>query len=878
MPLKLAFSTLGCPEWDWTDIYPMARDLGYSGIEIRGLGAEITASRARPFLPGEIDRTLRTLKELNLSISCFSSNCVLSARDGEKTAPAEIGEYIDLAAKMETPFIRVLADAQPAPSGALDDGVVERILKRLASDAERRGVALLVETNGAYADTRRLARLLDKVGSPSVAALWDVHHPYRFFGESPRTTWDNLGERIRYVHVKDSVIDSSRKIQYRMPGGGDLPLVEALSLLVDSGYDGFVSLEWVKRWASEIEDAAVVFPRFVSFIRQWEASRSSKAAGAAKRDDESRAEAREAVGDKRVPGAVGTGPDDRVTYVDKRDGKRVFERDVLVDMTFGKLLEKVAAEFPDGTAFAYTTRDYTRTWREFLEDVDRAARMFLAMGVRKGDHVAIWATNDPHWFLTFWATVRIGAVLVTVNTSYKIHEAEYLLNQSDTQTLVLIDGYKDSNYLAILNEICPELAKSEPGKLDAARLPVLKNVITVDSRQPGCFYWNDALSLADSVPEDAVRKMQDSLDPHEVCNMQYTSGTTGFPKGVMLTHYNVVNNGKCIGDCMDLTTADRFLIQVPMFHCFGMVLSMTASVTHGATMVPVEYFSPRVVLPAITRRKITAMNGVPTMFIALLEHADFGKTDFSHLRTGIMAGSPCPVPVMEAVVDKMGMKDITIVFGQTESSPGCTQSRVGDPVEVRVATVGRPLPGVECRIVDPATNRECPDNVPGEFLARGYNIMKGYYKLPEATKAAIDADGWLHTGDLALRTPEGNFKITGRIKDMIIRGGENVYPKEIEDFLYTHPAVRDVQVIGVPDEKMGEEIMACVILKEGARASADDLKEFVRSHMAKQKTPKYIDFVAEFPMNAAGKILKYKMRQDAIEKLGLQKAASIETA
>jgi fatty-acyl-CoA synthase len=411
-------------------------------------------------------------------------------------------------------------------------------------------------------------------------------------------------------------------------------------------------------------------------------------------------------------------------------------------------------------------------------------------------------------------------------------------------------------------------------------MPNLKNVIYIGNRveTPGMFSFDQIISLGKNISDEQLAEREKIVHFHDVANMQYTSGTTGFPKGVMLTHYNVVNNGKCIGDCMDLTTADRFLIQVPMFHCFGMVLSMTSSVTHGTTMVPVEYFSPRVVLPAITKRKITAMNGVPTMFIALLEHPDFGKTDFSHMRTGIMAGSPCPVPVMEAVLDKMGMRDITIVFGQTESSPGCTQSRVGDPVEVRVATVGRPLPGVECRIVDPATNEECPDNAPGEFLARGYNIMRGYYKLPEATKAAIDAEGWLHTGDLALRTPEGNFKITGRIKDMIIRGGENVYPKEIEDFLYTHPAVRDVQVVGVPDEKMGEEIMACVILKEGSKATADELKEFVRSHMAKQKTPKYVDFVTEFPMNAAGKILKYKMRQDAIEKLGLQKAASIETA
>jgi fatty-acyl-CoA synthase len=340
--------------------------------------------------------------------------------------------------------------------------------------------------------------------------------------------------------------------------------------------------------------------------------------------------------------------------------------------------------------------------------------------------------------------------------------------------------------------------------------------------------------------------------------MQYTSGTTGFPKGVMLTHYNVINNGKNIGDCMDLTTADRFLIQVPMFHCFGMVLSMTSSITHGSTMVPVEVFSPTKCLDAINVRKITAMNGVPTMFIALLEHEKFASTDFSYMRTGIMAGSPCPIPVMEAVVDKMNMSDITIVFGQTESSPGCTQSRVGDPLEVRVGTVGRPLPGVECRIVDPATNEVLPDNIPGEF--------------------AIDEGGWLHTGDLALRTPEGNYKITGRIKDMIIRGGENIYPKEIEEFLYTHPQVRDVQVIGVPDKIYGEEIMACVIRKEGSAVTAEELKDFVCTHMAKHKTPKYISFVSEFPMNAAGKILKFKMREDAVQMLNLQADAAIETA
>jgi len=871
MAMKLAFSTLGCPEWTWTEIYTMAYDLGFSGIEIRGLGEEIMAARAKPFLPGEIDRTAEMLGRLKLSISCFSSNCVLASPEGAQTADAEINEYIALAAKVGAPYVRVLADANPAPEGEVDDTSVAALLKKLAVGAGKMNVTLLVETNGAYADTKRLRKLLDTVASPYVAALWDVHHPYRYFHESPENTWDNLGDLIRYVHLKDSVMDAAGKAKYRMPGSGDLPLLPIFELLKENSFDGFVTLEWVKRWSNELEDAAVVFPQFVTYIRMWETASTCPVLTVPAREMQVPLETQKEKEDTASSSPVSL-------FVSPEDGKRVFEKDTMIDLTFGQLLQKTADTFPDQCAFAYTTCDYTRTYSQFLKEVDMTARMFLAMGVKKGDHVAIWATNYPQWFLTFWGAVRIGAVLVTVNSSYKIHEAEYLLHQSDTQTLVMIDGYKDSDYVQIIHEVCPELAGSERGKLCSARLPVLKNVITIDSRQPGCFFWDDAMSLSSLIQENTIRDMQDTLDKDEVVNMQYTSGTTGFPKGVMLTHYNVVNNGKCIGDCMDLSTADRFLIQVPMFHCFGMVLSMTASITHGSTMVPVEVFSPAKCLSAINQRKITAMNGVPTMFIALLEHADFNKTDFTYMRTGIMAGSPCPIPVMEAVVNKMNMNDITIVFGQTESSPGCTQSRVGDPLEVRVGTVGRPLPGVECRIVDPATNEVLPDNVPGEFVARGYNIMKGYYKMPEATHAAIDEDGWLHTGDLALHTPEGNFKITGRIKDMIIRGGENIYPKEIEEFLYTHPQVRDVQVIGVPDKTYGEEIMACVIKKEGATVTEEDLKEFVRTHMAKHKTPKYISFVDEFPMNAAGKILKFKMREEAVQMLNLQADAAIETA
>jgi len=553
-------------------------------------------------------------------------------------------------------------------------------------------------------------------------------------------------------------------------------------------------------------------------------------------------------------------------------GNYVWKKNMLIDETFPDVLDRICEEFPEQYAFRYTELDYIRTYPQFRDDVDRFARSLIAMGVKRGDHVAIWATNVPQWYITFWATTKIGAVLVTVNTAYKIHEAEYLLKQSDTHTLVMINGYKDSDYVEIMRSLCPELKTSAPGELKSEKLPFLKNIITVGTELEGAFTWEQADKLADSVPASEVEKMRKQVKHDDVCNMQYTSGTTGFPKGVMLTHYNVVNNGKAIGDCMDLSTADRMMIQVPMFHCFGMVLAMTACMTHGSSMSPITAFSPRKSLACINQEKITAFHGVPTMFIALLGHRDFEKTDFSYMRTGIMAGSPCPIKVMEEVVEKMHMSEICITYGQTEASPGCTMSKTDDSLELRVNTVGRAMFGVECRIVDPETNEELPDNTDGEFVARGYNIMKGYYKMPEATAAAIDADGWLHTGDLARRTPDGYYKITGRIKDMIIRGGENIYPKEIEDFIYTHPKVKDVQVIGVPDKAYGEEIMACVVLRKGEEADADEIKSYVRANMAKHKVPKYVDFVDSFPMNAAGKILKYKMREDAVEKLKLQEA------
>ena len=492
------------------------------------------------------------------------------------------------------------------------------------------------------------------------------------------------------------------------------------------------------------------------------------------------------------------------------------------------------------------------------------------MGVRPGYKVSIWATNVPEWFITFWATTKIGAVLVTVNTAYKIHEAEYLLRQSDTHTLVMIESALDSNYREIINELCPEIAENEPGKpLHAKRLPFLRNVITAGFRMPGCLTFEEAMERSDLVQLQEVQSMAAKVRPTDVCNMQYTSGTTGFPKGVMLTHYNVVNNGKCIGDRMGLSTADRMMIQVPMFHCFGMVLSMTASMTHGTTMSPLPYFSAKSSLACVHQERITCFNGVPTMFIAMFNHPDYRKTDFSHMRTGIMAGSGCPPELMKRAADpnEMHMTGIVSVYGQTESSPGSTMSAWEDPLWLRTETVGYAFPHVQCKVIDPETGLEVPDGVNGEFCSRGYNTMKGYYKMSRATKETVDAEGWLHSGDLAMRDADGNYKITGRLKDMIIRGGENIYPKEIEEFIYTHDAVSDVQVVGVPDERYGEEAAACIILKEGKTATEAELRQYMVEHIARHKVPRYIVFTDHFPMNAAGKIQKYKMREELTEQL-----------
>lgn len=840
--MKISFSTLACPDFEWSDIYSMAKDFDFDGIEIRGLGADIFSVKANPFKEAQLPKTVAKLKQLGLEIPCLSSGACLKFADKSEENENEIKAYAELANKLGASYIRVLADLEPHPAGEVDDAAVVAELKKLVPVAEEYNVTLLVETNGVYSDTKRLKALLDSVDSRKVAALWDTHHPYRFMGEKPDETIANLGEYIKYVHIKDSV-SRDGVIEYKLMGQGDMPVKEMLGALGSIGYNGYVSLEWVKRWSNNLCDAGVVVPHYAAYMKPYKVHHKHP-----------------------------------LQDNNQGTGKYVWPKERLLDYTFPDILDRMCEEFPNQYAFRYTELDYTRTYPEFRGDVDNFARALMSVGVRKGDHVAIWATNVPAWYITFWATTKIGAVLVTVNSAYKIHEAEYLLKQSDTHTLVMIEGFKDSDYAGIIRELCPELETSEKGQLHSERLPVLKNVVTVGFEMKGCYTWEEMEKKAEEVPYSEVEKVRRTIDKHDVCNMQYTSGTTGFPKGVMLTHYNVVNNGKAIGDCMDLSTADRMMIQVPMFHCFGMVLAMTASMTHGTTMSPIPAFSPKKSLNCINKEKITCFHGVPTMFIAMLGHEDFEKTDFSHMRTGIMAGSPCPIKTMQDVIEKMHMSEICITYGQTEASPATTMSKTTDSIETRVNTVGGPIFGVECRIVDPETNEELPDNVDGEFVARGYNIMKGYYKMPEATAAAIDADGWLHTGDLLRRLPDGNYKVTGRIKDMIIRGGENIYPKEIEDFLYTHPKVKDVQVIGVPDKDYGEEIMACIILQDGETATEEEIKKFVLDHMAKHKVPRYVDFVDEFPMNAAGKILKYKMREAAVEKFGLQNAKKIVTA
>ncbi len=818
--MKFTFSTKNIRCATFLDVCKYAYDYGFSGFEIYDAEKERMNHPDSILRSGKVSDSKRKLLNRALEVSSLIYPYALDSDEADGEA---VKRYVDMALSAGIPSVIVHIEKET------DFRLLEKRLSPAIERAEGSDVQILLSTSDYLSHTENVIDIIKFFSSAALGAAWDVRETYFCARESAEDTITNLGAYIKYVRLGDRKGETNVLI-----GEGDLPVGEVIDALSSLNYDGFISVAW----NDEIDDADIVLTHFSNYIENLGGIKNSR---------------------------------ENVFYNRAKTGTYVWEKYEVIDKTFSQVLDTMAERYPDQYAFKYTTLDYTRTYSEFRRDVDEAAAALISLGVKAGDHVAIWATNVPQWFITFWATTKIGAVLVTVNTAYKIHEIEYLLRQSDTHTLVMIEDCKDTNYREIIEELCPELATLQPGKpLYAKNLPFLRNVVTVGFEMAGCLTWEDMLARAADVPKEEVRRRASLVEPDDVCNMQYTSGTTGFPKGVMLTHRNIVNNGKTIGDRMDLSTADRMMIQVPMFHCFGMVLSMTSTMTHGGTLFPMPYFSPASSLACVNDERITCFNGVPTMFIAMFNHPDFQKTDFSHIRTGIMAGANCPADLMRRAADEMNMKEIISVYGQTEASPGCTMGEVNEDIDHRVETVGSAFPGVECKIIDPETGEELPDGESGEFVARGFNIMKGYYKMPRATAQTIDADGWLHSGDICCRTPDGYYKVTGRLKDMIIRGGENLYPREIEEFYLTNPKVRDVQVVGVPDKRYGEECCAWIILHDGEEADENEMREFGNAHIARHKVPRYFMFVKSFPMNAAGKILKYKMREEAAKLLGLE--------
>jgi fatty-acyl-CoA synthase len=555
------------------------------------------------------------------------------------------------------------------------------------------------------------------------------------------------------------------------------------------------------------------------------------------------------------------------------------ERPWVDGVTIPRALAQTADRYPDHDALVFPHLGYRRTYAAFRAEVRRLARALLASGVGRGEHVGVWATNWPQWVLTQFAAAEVGAVLVTINPAYRAGELAYVLRQADITTLFLTHRFKSSDYFALLGEVCPELPACVPGELRSSACPLLRRVVSLHAeRPPGVWGWDEFLDRAGEVAEEEFDRRRAGLAPDDVINIQFTSGTTGFPKGAMLTHRNLLLNAYHIGRRMDFTDRDRLCIPVPFYHCFGCVMGTLLCALYGAAMVvPAESFDPLATLHAIEAERCTALYGVPTMFIAELNHPRFPDFDLRSLRTGIMAGSPCPVEVMRAVVEKMGARGMTIAYGLTEASPIITQTHTTDPLEHRIGTVGTTLPGVEVKIAGPG-GEPLADGQPGELWVKSHGVMKGYYQKPAETAQALTPDGWLRTGDVARHTPDGYYKITGRCKDLIIRGGENIYPREVEEYLHTHPAVADVQVVGLPDELLGEEVSAWVRLKAGAAATEEEIRAFCRGRVAHYKIPHYVAFVNEYPTTVTGKIQKFKLREMGIGKYGLQKAAAVETA
>ena len=538
----------------------------------------------------------------------------------------------------------------------------------------------------------------------------------------------------------------------------------------------------------------------------------------------------------------------------------------MLEITLSALLREKTANTPDKEFIVYADRDLRFTYSEFDKRVDDLAKGLISIGIKKNDNIGIWATNVPDWLTFMFAAARIGAVLVTINTNYKLHELEYLVKQADLTTLCLSDGFKDSDYVSMINKLVPELKGFARGHLISEKFPCLKNLIFIGpEKHRGMFSLQELLLAGQHYDDAELLEMEQNTGWHETVNMQYTSGTTGFPKGVMLSHYNIVNNGYYIGECQKFTEDEKLCLPVPLFHCFGIVLGVMALLTHGGSLIMLESFDPLLVLASVQKENCTALYGVPTMFIAELNHPMFDMFDLSSLRTGIMAGSPCPMDVMKQVVDKMHMADVTIAYGLTEASPVMTQTKTDDPLIKKVSTVGRELENIEVKVINPETGEECAAGEQGELCCRGYNVMKGYYRNPEATAEIIDRDGWLHSGDLGEKDADGFFKVTGRIKDMIIRGGENIYPREIEEFLYEMEEIEDVQVAGIADEKYGEVAGAFIILKKNSSLTEEDVIDFCRGKISRFKIPQYVFFVDSYPMTGSGKIQKYKLRELGLE-------------
>ena len=544
----------------------------------------------------------------------------------------------------------------------------------------------------------------------------------------------------------------------------------------------------------------------------------------------------------------------------------------LLGLTIGDMFDQTVEKFPDNEALVSRHQNIRLTYRQLQQQVNQCAKGLMKLGLLKGQRIGIWSPNNAEWCITQFATSKLGTILVNINPSYRLNELEYALRQSGCTALIIAPQFKTSNYTQMVYDLCPELNSAQPGQLQAAKLPDLRTVIRIGNEpSPGTYTWGEIMAMGDSVSDEELAERQREQEFDDPINIQYTSGTTGFPKGATLSHHNILNNGYFVGKLQNLTEKDRLAIPVPLYHCFGMVMGNLGCITNGATMVyPSEGFEPLAVMQAVQDEKCTSLYGVPTMFIAELDHPDFKKFDLSSLRTGVMAGSPCPVEVMKKVQSLMNMREVEICYGMTETSPVSTQTRIGTPLDKQVGTVGQVQEHLEVKIIDPTNGKVVPIGATGELCTRGYSVMLGYWNNPEATKSAIDEARWMHTGDLATMDAEGYINIVGRIKDMIIRGGENVYPREIEEFLYQHPKISDVQVIGVPDPKYGEEIMAWVKLKPGETASEDEIRDFCKGQIAHYKVPRYVKFTDGFPMTVTGKIQKFLMRNQSIDELGLK--------